>query len=103
MSYQKMGLVQPYSNQVDLGRFAVTQDEDDKFKFKVPALRNIAATHPDFHDGKVGTLHEAVRTMALLQLGTELTRKQEDGLVAFLRTLTGKGIAVPDAARAALP
>jgi cytochrome c peroxidase len=99
MSYQKMGLVQPYSNQADLGRFAVTQDEDDKFKFKVPALRNIAATHPYFHDGKVGTLHEAVRTMASLQLGTELTRQQEDSLVAFLRSLTGKSITVTEVTR----
>ncbi len=72
-SYQKVGLIKPYANQTDPGRSAVTKDDDDKFKFKVPSLRNIAATHPYFHDGKITTLHEAVRTMANLQLGLQLT------------------------------
>ena len=91
-TYQKMGLIKPYANQTDVGRAAVTKDDDDKFKFKVPTLRNIAATHPYFHDGKISTLHEAVRTMANLQLGVQLTPEQEADLVAFLQTLTGKGI-----------
>ena len=91
-SYQKVGLIKPYANQTDPGRAAVTKDDDDKFKFKVPSLRNIAATHPYFHDGKITTLHEAVRTMANLQLGLQLTAEQEADLVTFLKTLTGKGI-----------
>ena len=93
-SYQKMGLIKPYANQTDVGRSAVTKEDDDKFKFKVPTLRNIAATHPYFHDGKVATLPEAVRTMANLQLGVQLTAEQEADLVAFLQTLTGKGIKI---------
>jgi cytochrome c peroxidase len=91
-SYQKVGLIKPYENQTDVGRAAVTKDDDDKFKFKVPTLRNIAATHPYFHDGKISTLHEAVRKMAELQFGLELSKEQETDLVAFLQTLTGKGI-----------
>ena len=70
----------------------MTKDDDDKFKFKVPALRNIAATNPYFHDGKIRTLPEAVRKMADLQIGIQLTKEQEADLVAFLQTLTGKGI-----------
>jgi cytochrome c peroxidase len=89
-SYQKSGLIKPYVNQGDEGRAAVTKDEDDKFKFKVPSLRNIAVTHPYFHDGKIGSLHEAVRQMADMQLGMQLTDEQEADLVAFLKALTGK-------------
>jgi len=91
-SYQKVGLIKPYENQTDVGRAAVTKTDDDKFKFKVPSLRNIAATHPYFHDGKVTTLHEAVRKMGDLQIGIQLTKDQETDLVAFLQTLTGKSI-----------
>jgi cytochrome c peroxidase len=91
-SYQKVGLIKPYENQTDLGRAAVTKDDDDKFKFKVPSLRNVAATHPYFHDGKITTLNEAVRRMAELQIGIQLTPEQEADLVAFLQTLTGKDI-----------
>jgi len=89
-SFQKSGLVKPYVNQADVGRAAVTKDDDDKFKFKVPSLRNIAVTHPYFHDGKISSLHEAVRTMAAIQLGMQLTQEQESDLVAFLKALTGK-------------
>jgi cytochrome c peroxidase len=91
-TYQKMGLLKPYENQKDIGRAAVTKDDDDKFKFKVPTLRNIAVTHPYFHDGKVASLHEAVRKMADLQLGMTLTQEQEAHLVSFLRALTGKSL-----------
>lgn len=89
-SYQKSGLIKPYGNQADVGRAAVTKDEDDKFKFKVPSLRNIAVTHPYFHDGKVGSLHEAVREMGEMQLGKQFTAEEEGDLVAFLKALTGK-------------
>jgi cytochrome c peroxidase len=89
-SYQKSGLIKPYVNQADVGRSAVTKDDDDKFKFKVPSLRNIAVTHPYFHDGKVSTLHEAVRQMGEMQLGKQFTKEEESDLVAFLKALTGK-------------
>jgi cytochrome c peroxidase len=90
--YQKVGLIKPYANQSDPGRFNVTKDDSDKLKFKVPSLRNVAATYPYFHDGKVASLPEAVRTMAAIQLGLDLTSEQEQSLVAFLRSLTGEGI-----------
>jgi cytochrome c peroxidase len=89
-SYQKMGAVNPYPNTEDLGRFAVTKDEADKFKFKVPSLRNIALTAPYFHDGKAATLEEAVRQMAWLQLGRKLEDKDVNAIVTFLKTLSDK-------------
>lgn len=87
--YQKLGLVNPYPTE-DKGRFDVTKDEDDQFRFKVPMLRNIAITGPYFHKGQHATLEEVVRKMAWHQLGKELAEEQVKSLVAFLHTLTDK-------------
>jgi cytochrome c peroxidase len=74
----------------DLGRFNVTGREEDKYKFRVPPLRNVALTGPYFHDGSVSSLREAVRLMAFHQLGYELGDAENDDLVAFLHALTGR-------------
>ncbi len=87
--YMKIGLVNAYET-ADLGRFGVTKDNDDKFKFKVPTLRNIALTGPYFHDGKVATLPDAVKKMGWHQLGKELKDDEIKALVAFLGSLTDK-------------
>jgi len=89
-SYQKVGLLKPYPNTKDEGRLTVTKDEDDKFKFKVPMLRNVALTGPYFHDGAVAELGQVVRMMASMQLGRELTDEEADSLVAFLHSLSDK-------------
>jgi len=87
-SYQMIGAVIPYETK-DMGRFAVTKNEDDKFFFKVPSLRNIAMTAPYFHDGSVATLPEAVTLMGRHQLGVDLKEGEVEALVAFLKSLTG--------------
>lgn len=89
--YQKMGLIKPYktSNPAE-GRAAVTGQEQQKYFFKVPTLRNIELTYPYFHDGAVWTLEEAVKTMADIQLGRDLNKEEISNIVAFLKTLTGK-------------
>jgi len=91
--YQKAGLVKPYDNTKDLGRFNVTKDEEDKFKFKVPSLRNVALTGPYFHDGRIATLDLAIVKMADLQLGKELTQDETELLRAFLHSLSDKKLA----------
>jgi cytochrome c peroxidase len=73
----------------DKGRYNVTKDPHDAFRFKVPTLRNVALTFPYFHDGSAEDLEHAVRVMARYQLGRTLTEPQVARLVAFLRTLTG--------------
>jgi cytochrome c peroxidase len=88
--YEKLGEVEAYANLKDLGRHEVTKNEEDKHVFKVPSLRNIAITHPYFHDGKVETLGDAVKQMATLQLGEELDDDQVKQIVAFLGSLTDK-------------
>lgn len=88
--YEKIGEANPYANDKDPGRVAVTKKDEDKLKFKVPSLRNIAITGPYFHDGKMATLDEAVKQMAHLQLDKKLTKDQVQQLVAFLNSLTDK-------------
>ncbi|MEK0445363.1 MAG: hypothetical protein RLZZ399_684 [Verrucomicrobiota bacterium] len=102
-SYQKMGAVNPYPNTEDLGREAVTKAAEDRFKFKVPSLRNIALTAPYFHDGKAATLEDAVRQMAWLQLGRKLEDSQVKAIATFLNSLTDKARAAstPSVAQAA--
>jgi|TARA_B000000477_G_scaffold17863_1_gene15341 cytochrome c peroxidase len=88
--YQKLGLVKPWPNQKDQGRFAITKKEQDKMFFKVPSLRNIEKTGPYFHDGSSEKLTEAVEVMARHQLGREFSKEEISDIVAFLKTLTGK-------------
>ena len=88
--YQKLGLVKPWPNQKDQGRFAITKKEQDKMFFKVPSLRNIEKTGPYFHDGSSEKLSEAGEVMARHQLGREFSKEEISDIVAFLKTLTGK-------------
>ncbi|MCK6587813.1 MAG: cytochrome-c peroxidase [Polyangiaceae bacterium] len=88
--FQKLGLVKPYPDQSDLGRFEHTKSESDKMVFRVPTLRNIEKTAPYFHKGQVATLEEAVKLMAFHQLGKELNDAEIASIVTWLKTLTGE-------------
>jgi len=44
----------------DLGRGEVTGLDNDKGKFKIPTLRNLAFTAPYMHDGRFATLEEVI-------------------------------------------
>ncbi len=88
--FQKLGVVKPWPDTSDLGRYNVSGNEADKMMFKVPSLRNIAKTGPYFHDGSVKTLPEAVSAMAEYEVGKQLTPDQVQAIVAFLDALTGE-------------
>jgi cytochrome c peroxidase len=101
-SFEALGHVEPWPDARDLGRFEVTGRDDDRLRFRVPGLRNVAETGPYYHDGGIGTLEDAIRRMAVHQLGIRLAAADEQALLAFLRALTG----MPPAdyvARPALP
>jgi cytochrome c peroxidase len=85
---QKMGLVKPYANETDKGKYDLTKVETDKYMFKVAQLRNIALTAPYFHDGKAATLEEAVKTMGALNLGKEFKTEEVESIVKFLNALS---------------
>jgi cytochrome c peroxidase len=87
--YATLGAQEPYTTN-DLGRYAVTNNENDLYSFKVPSLRNIAVTGPYLHDGSIPTLEAMVQLMVRHQLGKELTSEQVDDIVTFLRSLTGE-------------
>ncbi|MGK7913979.1 MAG: cytochrome-c peroxidase [Prochloraceae cyanobacterium] len=88
--YQKVGLVQPWPNQKDQGRYELTHQDADRMVFKVPSLRNVAMTAPYFHDGSAKTLAEAVKRMGKYQLGKDLSEEETQAIVAFLGSLTGE-------------
>jgi cytochrome c peroxidase len=91
---QKFGVVRDYWTQtgsasVDAGLYAVTKKEEDRYRFRVSMLRNVAKTAPYFHDGSVERLDRAVKVMASVQLGRELDEAATADIVAFLESLTG--------------
>lgn len=49
-----------YKAPFDEGRYEVTKNKSDLFKFKTPGLRNLAVTAPYMHNGSFKTLEEAV-------------------------------------------
>lgn len=94
-SLEKFGTVRDYwtetgSKQVDEGLFLTTKKEEDRYRFRVSMLRNVAKTAPYFHDGSVSELADAVRIMGTVQLGIELPDTELTALVAFLRSLSGE-------------
>lgn len=87
--YQKLGLVKPWSDTSDLGRYEVTKQENDKGVFKVPSLRNIERTMPYFHNGSVATMEQSVKLMGEHQLGKQLRDDEIHSIVTWLKSLTG--------------
>jgi cytochrome c peroxidase len=93
--YQKTGVYANYTETVgsekdDLGRFEVTNNESDKYIFKVPSLRNVEKTAPYFHDGAVESLDEAIKVMGKIQLNKDITDEQVKEIKTFLNALTGE-------------
>lgn len=103
-AFRKFGLNEPYwvhtkSVVVDAGLAEVTGDEEDKYIFKIAALRNVAETGPYFHDGSVDSLEEALGIMAQVQVGAELSERQLAQMAGFLGSMTGE---LPAAAQEAV-
>jgi cytochrome c peroxidase len=86
---QKFGLLRPHPTN-DQGRFAITGNEQDRFFFKVPSLRNVEKTAPYLHDGEMATLEDTVRLMGQIQLNKELSDDDVESITAFLKSLTGQ-------------
>lgn len=84
----------------DSGRAHITGLPQDRYKFKVPTLRNIALTGPYMHDGRFTTLQQCLNHYTngvtnmenldpLLQPnGIELSASEKSDIIAFLNTLT---------------
>jgi cytochrome c peroxidase len=83
----------------DLGRYEITGDPADRWKYRTPSLRNVALTAPYMHDGTLTGLRDVVAFYdrggipndgldpRIHPLGLSVT--EADDLVAFLEALTG--------------
>ncbi len=108
-SFRNNGLVPMRIN--DQGRYQITGKQEDRYKFKVPSLRNVGVTAPYMHDGRYHSLEEVLRhyndSVALLKKmesdaaqtldplldspgrpGIPLTTSEQEAIIAFLHTLT---------------
>ncbi|PSL29204.1 cytochrome-c peroxidase [Dyadobacter jiangsuensis] len=106
--FRNNGLVPNRIN--DQGRYAITLNDNDRLKFKVPSLRNVGLTAPYMHDGRFTTLEQVLDHYAndkpgskdsiyvsptldpLLNVagqkrGISLTTAEKQSIIAFLKTL----------------
>jgi len=85
----------------DIGRFEISEAEEDKGAFKTPGLREVSKHPPFMHDGSMETLRE---TVVHYDIGgfenpwlspkiekLNLTDEEIDALVAFMEALEGEG------------
>ncbi|MFD1818272.1 cytochrome c peroxidase [Pseudarcicella hirudinis] len=100
-SYRNNGLT--IQGSMDVGRYRITENDKDKYKFRVPGLRNVAVTLPYMHDGRFYTLEavlehyaEGVQNTVNLdpllnqngKRGIQLSKEEQSRIIAFLKTLT---------------
>ncbi len=98
-SYHNLGV--GMDNQTpDLGRYAVTKNDEDRGAFKTPTLRNITDSAPYMHDGSEATLEAVIdfydrggvksrwRSEEIRRLN--LTPRQKADLLAFMMALSGE-------------
>lgn len=86
----------------DLGRYEVTQQPEDRWRYKTPSLRNIALTAPYMHNGSLATLKEVIQfynrggisneNLDSLIKPLKLSDQEMADLDAFLLTLTGANV-----------
>jgi len=94
----------------DVGYYEITQNPDDRWKYRTPSLRNVALTAPYMHDG---SMHDLTTVIAFYNQGgisqnengvpnvtqsplikpLGLTEQESSDLVAFLNTLNGDNMA----------
>jgi len=86
----------------DVGRYEVTQNPYDRWKYKTPGLRNVELTAPYMHNGSMSTLRDVVEFynaggvpnegLSPLIRPLELNAQEQDDLVQFLESLTGSNV-----------
>ena len=99
--------------EADLGRYEVTEEPEDRWKFRTPSLRNVAKTQPYMHDGALTTLGDVIafydrggpgypgQDPRIRPLG--LSQAERDDLEAFLESLTSPDLACLAAEGRSLP
>lgn len=88
----------------DLGLYEITENPNDRWKFRTPSLRNVVLTAPYMHDGSMQKLRNVVEfynqggfpneVLSPLIKPLALSDAEIDDVVAFLESLTGESVAV---------
>lgn len=104
LSYRNNG-IQPEI--LDIGREMVSEREEDRGKFKVPSLRNIAVTNPYMHNASLQSLgqvldhyRQGIHAHATLDpllvnngtTGIKINVEEKRKIIAFLHTLTDESL-----------
>jgi len=86
----------------DLGLYEITQNPDDRWKYKTPSLRNISLTAPYMHNGSLASLKKVVSFYNLGGIKNplldpiikplDLNDEEVNDLVSFLESLTGSNV-----------
>ena len=86
----------------DTGLYEITQNPNDRWKYKTPSLRNVTLTAPYMHNGSLGSLEAVINFYN--QGGVKnklqdprikplnLDDNEQNDLVAFLNSLTGSNV-----------
>ncbi len=83
----------------DEGREKITRRENDRYKFKVPSLRNVEVSYPYMHDGRFKSLQMVLfhytngvahmpNVSPKIGRGLKMNEEEKRALIAFLKTLT---------------
>jgi cytochrome c peroxidase len=85
-----------------LGRYEITLDPTDLWRYKTPSLRNVALTAPYMHNGALLTLEEVIDYYDRGGTGAEgqdprisplhLKPEEKRAVLALLRSFTGSNI-----------
>ncbi len=88
----------------DLGLYRVTENPDDRWRFRTPTLRNVALSAPYMHNGEMSTLREVIdfydqggipnELLSPLIRPLNLSEQEKQDLEEFLKSLTGSNIPI---------
>ena len=86
------------NSKIDSGRMRVTQLEKDRYKFKIPSLRNVTLTYPYMHNGSFKNLTDVINHYSNLNntainldskmIIKKYTEDEKLQIISFLNTLT---------------
>ncbi|MCU7861159.1 MAG: photosynthetic protein synthase I, partial [Candidatus Thiodiazotropha sp. (ex Lucinoma kastoroae)] len=86
----------------DVGRYEVTENPHDRWKYKTPSLRNVSLTAPYMHNGSLSTLLDVVEFYDQGGVPNELldpqirplhlSQQEKRDLVSFIESLTGSNV-----------
>ena len=86
----------------DLGLYSVTENPNDRWRFRTPSLRNVALTAPYMHNGEFETLREVIDfynqggianvLLSPLIRPLGLSEPEMQDLEVFLNSLTGSNV-----------